>query len=188
MPISTCSLMSDNIRRACRPACAGSAAPARARRCNRAPIASACWRVRSPCPCSGPSRSMMSCLSPSLFDRDLKRALSFGDRHREELALLAGDEQAVDAQIVDPVAQIAAEPGLVDRQDPPRTASGPRPRCPSCGRGRSPWPPNGGISWRFLSIPVGCIMPQNSGGAYRQFRSAAMPPAQFRNEAQKLGT
>ena len=42
--------------------------------------------------------------------------LALGERHREELALLAGDEHAVDAEIVDPVPQVAAEAGLVDRQ------------------------------------------------------------------------
>ena len=51
-----------------------------------------------------------------LVDRDLERALALRDRHREELALLAGDEHAVDAEIVDPVPQVAAEALLVDRQ------------------------------------------------------------------------
>ena len=53
-----------------------------------------------------------------LLDGDLEGALALGDRHREELALLAGDEQAVDGQIVDPVADVAAQPGLVDGESP----------------------------------------------------------------------
>ena len=51
-----------------------------------------------------------------LVDHDLHRALALGDRHREELALLAGDEHAVDAEIVDPVPQVATEALLVDRE------------------------------------------------------------------------
>ena len=39
---------------------------------------------------------------------------ALGHRHREELALLAADEYAVDAEIVDPVPQVLAQPGLVD--------------------------------------------------------------------------
>ena len=51
-----------------------------------------------------------------LLDRDVERALALGHRHREELALLAADEHAVDAEIVDPVAQVPAQAGLVDRR------------------------------------------------------------------------
>ena len=57
---------------------------------------------------------MMVPVAADLVDRDLERALALGDRHREELALLAADEHAVDAEIVDPVAQVAAQAGLVD--------------------------------------------------------------------------
>ena len=51
-----------------------------------------------------------------LIDHDLHRALALGNRHREELALLAGDEHAVDAEIVHPVPQVAPEARLVDRE------------------------------------------------------------------------
>ena len=74
-----------------------------------------------------------------LIDGDLERALAFGNRHREELALLAGDEHAVDAEIVDPVPQVLPEALLVDREIFRITASAPRPRCLSYGRGRIPW-------------------------------------------------
>ncbi len=51
-----------------------------------------------------------------LVDHDLERALALGNRHREELALLAGDEHAVDAEIVDPMPQVPAQALLVDRK------------------------------------------------------------------------
>ena len=50
------------------------------------------------------------------INRDLEGALALGQRHREELALLAADEQAVDAELAGPVPDIAAEAGLVDRK------------------------------------------------------------------------
>ena len=43
------------------------------------------------------------------LDRDLEGALALRHRHREELALLAGDEHAVDAEIVLPMIEIAGE-------------------------------------------------------------------------------
>ncbi len=49
-------------------------------------------------------------------DRDLQATLAFLDRHREELALLAGDEQAVDAEFLRPMRDVATEADLVDRQ------------------------------------------------------------------------
>ena len=55
-------------------------------------------------------------LGADLVDHDLHRALALGNRHREELALLAGDENAVDAELVDPMPQVPAEPLLVDRK------------------------------------------------------------------------
>src|SRR5262250_2703180 len=55
-------------------------------------------------------------MAAQLFDRYVEAALALGDRHGEELALLAADENAVDAEIVDPVAQGPAQARLVDRQ------------------------------------------------------------------------
>ena len=64
--------------------------------------------------------SEQEAITPGLFanlvDRDLDQALALGDRHREELALLAADEHSVDAELVDPMAQIPAKTSLVDRQ------------------------------------------------------------------------
>src|SRR5262249_33206072 len=42
-------------------------------------------------------------------------AFALGKRHREELALLAADEHAVDADVVDPMTQIPPQTGSVDR-------------------------------------------------------------------------
>src|SRR5262249_27998517 len=50
------------------------------------------------------------------LDRSVEAWLALGDRHGEELALLAADENAVDAEIVDPVAQVPAQTRLIDRQ------------------------------------------------------------------------
>src|SRR5262245_27555334 len=55
-------------------------------------------------------------MAAQLLDRYVEAALALGDRHGEELALLAADENAVDAEIVDPVAQVPAQARLVDRQ------------------------------------------------------------------------
>src|SRR5262245_10107710 len=55
-------------------------------------------------------------MAAQLLDRYVEAALALGDRHGEELALLAADENAVDAEIVDPVAQVPAQARLVERQ------------------------------------------------------------------------
>ena len=39
-------------------------------------------------------------------DRDLEHALALFHRHREKLALLAGDEEAVDCEVFDPMADV----------------------------------------------------------------------------------
>ncbi len=46
--------------------------------------------------------------------RDLEGALALRHRHREELALLAGNEYAVNTEILVPVRQVAGEALLVD--------------------------------------------------------------------------
>ena len=51
-----------------------------------------------------------------LLDRGVEQPFPFGDRHGVELALFAADKHAVDAEVGDPVAEIAAETGLVDRE------------------------------------------------------------------------
>ena len=47
------------------------------------------------------------------LDRELEAPLALLQRHREELALLAGDEQPVDLQVVEPVADVLAKAVLV---------------------------------------------------------------------------
>jgi hypothetical protein len=49
-----------------------------------------------------------------LLDRDLAEPLALGHGQGEELALLAGHEEAVDREVVDPVAQVGPEARLVD--------------------------------------------------------------------------
>lgn len=46
--------------------------------------------------------------------RQFEAALALLQRHGEELALLAGYEEAVDAEIVDPVVDVAAKAVLID--------------------------------------------------------------------------
>ena len=125
---------------ASRPARAGSAAPARARRCSRAPIAWA-WRASSMHDVhvlvraghDGPAVPPISSTAIS------NRALALGERHREELALLAGDEHAVDRRDRRPsAAGCGASPPRRSR-DRAGTASAPPPRGPSSWRGRRLW-------------------------------------------------
>jgi len=47
---------------------------------------------------------------------DIEVAFASGQRHREKLALLAGDEHAVDTERPGPVQQVAAKAGVVERQ------------------------------------------------------------------------
>ena len=45
----------------------------------------------------------------TLFDRNFKIALSLVKAHREKLALLAGDEQPLNVEIVNPVTNVPAQ-------------------------------------------------------------------------------
>ena len=45
-------------------------------------------------------------LAVALFHRNFEVALALVEAHRKELALLAGDEQALDVEVIDPVANI----------------------------------------------------------------------------------
>jgi len=47
------------------------------------------------------------------FDAQLKRPLAFIDAHGKELALLTGDEQPGDAEVVNPVGDVGPKPVLV---------------------------------------------------------------------------
>ena len=55
-------------------------------------------------------QDMMVPLGRRALDRDLEDALALRERHREELALLAADEQPVDPEIADPMAQVRRKP------------------------------------------------------------------------------
>ncbi len=88
--------------------------------------------------------------------RDLEQPLALRHRHRKELALLAGDEHAVDAELAGPVPQVAR--GTRPRRATGRTGTGsaPPPRCPAASRGRRPSRPGGNREWRlscaFVSV------------------------------------
>ena len=55
-------------------------------------------------------------IAPAGLDRKLEGPLAFVDRHREELALLPADEEALDAEVLGPVADILGEAVLVDSE------------------------------------------------------------------------
>ncbi len=55
-------------------------------------------------------------IAVTLVDGNLEIALALIEAHREELALLAGDEQALDVEIVYPVPDVRAQAGLIERQ------------------------------------------------------------------------
>ena len=55
-------------------------------------------------------------LAGGFLDGDFERALALRERHGEELALLAGDEQASDPKVVDPVTHVAPQSRLVERE------------------------------------------------------------------------
>ncbi|MCX6502836.1 MAG: hypothetical protein NT132_10635, partial [Microbacterium sp.] len=57
-----------------------------------------------------------ACTGADLIDGDVEGPLALIQRHREELALLAVDEEPADFETVNPVADVAAEAALIERQ------------------------------------------------------------------------
>ncbi len=55
-------------------------------------------------------------LFANLVHGDFDETLALGERHREKLALFAADENPVDAEFVDPVAQVSPKGWLVNCQ------------------------------------------------------------------------
>jgi len=55
-------------------------------------------------------------LTSTLFDSKLEVALALSETHREELALLPGDEQSLDIEVIDPVTNIRAEARFIQRK------------------------------------------------------------------------
>src|SRR5262245_45248251 len=74
-------------------------------------------------------------VAANLIDRDLERALALGKRHREELALLAAYEHTINAEVVDPMAEVAAETLFVERAIGPKGGERRRPDALEIGAG-----------------------------------------------------
>ena len=55
-------------------------------------------------------------LASTLIDRNFEVALAFIKAHREKLALLTRDEQTLDIEVVDPVTNVCAQAGFVQRK------------------------------------------------------------------------
>ncbi len=150
MPISTLRgdvlvVLDARTRRARR----GNAGSARAPRCSRrrSPGHDGASSITMSRFWSEPDRIVCALGRPRLLDRDLECALALVERHREELALLAGDEQAVDREIVDPMADVAPQAGLVDGEVArPERRVRPPPRCRAYAGANRPWRRACGIS------------------------------------------
>src|SRR5262249_44115898 len=106
-------------------------------------------------------------MAAQLLDRYVKAALALGDRHGEELALLAADENAVDAEIVDPVAQVPAQARLVDRQVGRKRRQRRRPNALEM---------LAGVILRLASAVVHCVPPSRAKSAWGIKSRAGVSP------------